>query len=283
MSIVGIYGPRGSLKSTFPFTAPGFSKIFDLEQGTHRVTWRFPDTSKYNIWKPKLVTEKDELIKAFKINKHNPVYIGAREVYEDLIQHYVEACFNPLVINIVMDTGKELWECICNSFLQELQEAIVAQNLRIEESNSTKGAAKQAFKEQRQRLSEVEYREPNTRIKRFFATARSRQKNLFLIHHERPVREKRYNPETRKQENMVIPGKFEIDGFNATERFCDWVIETGEDEDNPKNKWGVIRKSPIGPELLGVKLQTQVDSIMGYDFTTLEKLVGKLDRKVLTV
>jgi len=264
---------------------PGYTEVLDLERGTQRVTWRFPDTSKYKIWVPEVTLGEEELLRLFTMNKNNPVYVGSTDLYTEVSAEYIKACLDPKINNITVDTGKELWECICNGYLQEIQESIAEQNRQIEKFNKTvkTDKEKQNIREQRQRLSEIEYREPNTRMKRFFATARSFNTHLILIHHDRPVRKEMYNQKTRRQEQMIIPDEYEIDGFGATARFCDWVFETGEDKANPQKKWLKIRKSPIGPQVLGLEISVKVGDIVGYDYLALEKIVKKYGREVLVL
>ena len=281
MSVISIYGPTGTFKSTFAFTMPGRSSILDLEYGIKRASWRFPDSSKYDVWQPSL-PDADDVIQQFmlnRINKINPMVAGKRELFETIVRKFVFECTREDIDNIVIDTTKVLWDSVLNSYLQELQEGTEKSIKSILAGDPNYDQSK--LPEPRQQLGRMDYRTPNDRMRQFFNTATSFNKHLVLISHERPVRKAMYNPQTKKEEQMIVPGEFEIDSFNETAKRSDWVLETRKD-DNGIGVYAIIRKSPIGPSFIGVKLQTEyTGGIKGYDFNVLDKLVTKIDRVTL--
>lgn len=284
MSVIAIYGPTGSFKSTFVLTMPGRKFVFDLENGMNRVTWRFPDNSKYEIWNS-MPTDTTSLIQQFTLNrtnKINPLQAGKREKYEAIVTQYVNVCARPDIDVVAIDTAKVLWDVTSEGYLQELQEAIEARNRYIAEYNQTHNKDKLDLIEQKQQLGQIEYRTPGDRMRLFMLTAKSYRKHLVLVNHERPVRKPALV--NGKIESVIVPGQYEIDGFNQTERLSDWVLESKID-DNRVDRYIVIRKSPIGPELLGMRLsQSMTDGSIkfkGYDYTTLDNIVRKIDRETL--
>ena len=260
--IYSIWGPIASLKSSFPFSMPGFKYIFDLEQGAWRATRRIEDQSQFEIWDKNKILNVDKAKAGF-LSKKRVVIQNQLETYEDLAEDFVDKCFDPNINIIVFDTAKQLWDIVCQAHLQSLQEDIEDHN-KIQPKDA---------KAQRQQLTQIDYRIPNSRMTNFFSTAKSTNTDLVLINHTRPQRTAQYN-KTKGEIESVETNKFELDGFKNTDKLCDVVLETGSDDNDSTKKKAWIRKSPFGPQLENQVLQVPIEEIIGFNYNTLVQTVN---------
>ena len=275
MTVIAVFGPRNSYKSSFALSMPGRKLVFDLEYGAKRAARTYPQTENdFEIWQPPK-QDKEEILKAF-MAKSSGTLQGRKEKYRHVVRRFVDACDEPEWEWFVFDTAKELWEMNCQGFLQEIQEEI--------ETNNTNADGKKERKEQRKSLLQIEYRTPNEQMRQFFHTVNAYGKNLLLINHSRPVYKRMQNPSTKQME-MAPSDDYEIDGFNQTKNLADWVIEACEDSHNAKKKWAVVRKSPIGPVAIDLEFKKPfteggADST-GYDYPLFASMIKKIGGEVM--
>lgn len=290
MSIVAIYGPKASCKSTLASTYPGKTFWLDLEFGAVRA-WDFeyemytvPDTlyTKPNVlWQPEVVVSTITRSKRERM-------IGRRELWDSITDRYIEALQDDQYTNIAVDTAKEVWRANIDGHLQEKQDTQLDTALLKVKALPGNGAAPEneliAIAEStvqwRETLQPIEYAFPNSRMNNFIDLARGMNKNLILLNHQRDV----YG-------SMIIDGKVtsaptgekELDGYKNTEDRVDWSFATESIAPDPRVKLEdqkffklIIKKSPIGKDLEGIELK-------GATYNMLTGLVTKFGRQMIEV
>ncbi|KKK86951.1 hypothetical protein LCGC14_2758110 [marine sediment metagenome] len=252
--LYAIRGPVYSRKSTIGLSIPGGKFVFDLERGVHRAKIEWPDDI-MDTWVPPVDVSVLNHYRGDRVT-------GRREAWEEMTAKYVEALQRTDIQVIIFDTAKKLWTACHQGILQIKQEAQV--ETRMGKFKETKEQAVQYLEdngEWRVQLLEIEYVAPNERMDNLIDLARSFDKELVFVNHERPVR----GPTVVKGvvEMLPIPGKFELDGWRRTIQLADWEILTRIEESIldprfPNNKtlqfYGLILKCPIGSKAVGKEL-----------------------------
>lgn len=229
--IVGIWGPEKSWKSTFALTFPKPLRHFDLDVGGFdRAAWRIP-TAELEQVVSKAYPTPIQMEKLMGQVKEGPTIrfpkkvVGVKEVWQQIIIDYVEACQDPNCMTIAFDSATQLWFICHRSYLQELQERQVYRFLHNKEGVRIPNRTEEHFPENdfREKLQPIEYAEPNDRMRSLIYTARSYGKNLVLTHYPRDVYAQR--PTDRGIEEYKT-GDVEPDGFKDTRKLVDieiWV------------------------------------------------------------
>ena len=241
IGVVVICGDEGTGKTSMALTFPKLLRHFDIDVGGYRrAAWRLPTTEMSSKSYPKPI--QIEKLLGTKVTSSRVVVpkriVGMRELWQEIAQDFVEACQEPAVKTIVLDSATLLWSICHNSYLQELQDKQLAQykttNLPFDENNY------------RERLQPIEYGPANDKMRTIVHTARSYKKNLILVHY--PTDE--YGMITDNKGNMV-EGKTGIkilDGFKETVKLADLVLWTRVKDvevGGGINKKGTIEKQPI--------------------------------------
>jgi hypothetical protein len=129
--------------------------------------------------------------------------VGMRELYYQILADYVIALRDPNIKTIVVDTGTLLWEITTDAYLQEKQEA-QPDKLRAQ-------------------LTELEYKEPNIRMRGFVYNAKAMDKHLVLTHHSR---EEYANAMVNGQSTKAPTGRKERSGWKSLGDGADMIVHT---------------------------------------------------------
>lgn len=101
--------------------------------------------------------------------------LGMRELWYRFITEFAEACTSKETMSIVLDTWTQVWELCRLAFLQEKQES------QLDEL----GALKKGEAKLREALLQVEYAEPNARMRNLMFYAKGCRKHLVLVAYDR--------------------------------------------------------------------------------------------------
>lgn len=242
-----IWGDIYTRKSTIALSIPGRKFVFDFEMGVHRAQVQYPDEvlEKWNV-PPDLNS-----LTHFRGDR----VLGKHENWMLLTKKFIEVIQREDIDVVVFDTAKVLWSICHGSVLQEKQNAQLEDALA--KTPGADPAIIDAHIEWRKQLIQVEFTLPNERMENLIVLARTYEKDLVLINHQRAV----YGPQLVKGvvEMVPIPGKFELDGFSHTEKLSDWVFITHKEgvpiENDPTNKnikfTTLVDKCPLGAQVVG--------------------------------
>lgn len=240
LGIVAICGDEGTSKTTMGLTFPKPLKHFDIDVGGYRrAAWRLDiegiTTKPYPrpVQLEKLMGQTTDAVST-RIQLPKKV-TGMKELWQDIVVDFVEACQDQKCKSIILDSSTLLWVIAHNSVLQEAQERQIAK-YKKEHPNTP-------FDENdyRERLQPVEYGPANDRMRTLLHTARAFSKNLILIHY--PTEEYGTIPDGKG--NMVEgkTGKIILDGFKETVKLVDLVVWTSIKENILQG--GVKEKQPV--------------------------------------
>lgn len=209
--IVAIWGEEKSGKSTMALTFPRPIKHFDLDVGGYdRAAWRIDkagvDSKSYTL---PIQIEKmmGSTSPSIRLSKR---VIGYREVWQDIIKDFVDACQDSTVQTIVIDSSTQLWVICHTALLQEKQERQKAEKPTLPDHML------------RERLQPVEF--PNERMRSLIYTARSCGKNLVLTHYPRNIYKTKFDNKGELVEYKS--DDIEPDGFKDTQKLVDIVVWT---------------------------------------------------------
>lgn len=173
--IVGIEGDDKSGKTTLALTAPRSLWHIDLDVGGfRRASHRFqgiPGISSTPYYLPRQAVvgqlrQGQQLAlgsKAPSVLRPTQILVGYRELWYKLLSDYADHLEDPSTRTIVFDSFPQVWELCRFGYLQELQE---------------KNPGKP-----RESLIQIEYGEPNARMRQLLYAARQMDKNLVLTHY----------------------------------------------------------------------------------------------------
>lgn len=260
--VVALFGEPGTMKSTFACTWPKPVAFYDFDLGSHRV-WGIKE----------LVNKGRVRVDLFPLPQHSLTtrherLEGFMATWQRFIKSFAEDCVNPAVVTIILDTSTMLWALIQDAYLEELQKA------------QKPGEA------MRKQLLQIEFKEPNARMRSIFSMAKSNRKHLVLVHHETDE----YAPllfqgkpllDERGQPRSAPTGKRIPDGFRYTMGLADWqfhvkLIQQGEPEKQTTVGEANILKSPYGIDLVGMRM-TGLDST-GLSYMHLRRMLALLGR-----
>ena len=142
---------------------------------------------------------------------------GMKELFYAFLGSYLRHLQNPKLATIVVDTATILKQVTDDAYLQEKQEA--------QFDTSGKLLQNQRLREQ---LTQIEYKEPNTRTRGIYYNAKAAGKNLILVHHARD--EYKSTTHTNRDGNLVTEnmptGKRERAGFSTLGDSADMIVHT---------------------------------------------------------
>ncbi len=169
--------------------------------------------------------------------------IGMYELWYSMLTDYIEALEDPLCDAVVFDSWAQVWNLCTSGVLQEKQDWDVKQN---------KGSI-------REKLLQIEYGEPNGRMRAILYGARELNKDLFLIVHLEA--ERRDMMVDGKWKEGVPTGNYLPAGWShidkeinvAVRMRTDWVREGDEKKLRP---FGKVRLCGDSLDAVGVELQS---------------------------
>ncbi len=251
-NIIGVVcGEEGTGKTTMALTFPKPLQHFDIDVGGYRrAAWRLPVDGVESRSYPKPIqidklmgqtgSPSARLIIPKKVE-------GMKELWQRIVQDFINACMDEKVETIVLDSATLLWNICHQSHLQELQERQLAQwrnkkpNVPFDENDY------------RERLQPIEYGPANDKMRTILHTARSFQKHLVLTHY--PGDE--YGSMLDAKGNVVEgkTGNKILDGFKETGKLVDLIVWLSIKEtvvDGKKEKWPAAKITKCGLEGMGL-------------------------------
>lgn len=237
IGIVAVCGDEGTGKTTMAITFPKPLHHFDVDVGGYRrAAWRLETEGIVSRSYPKPIQIQKLLGQVGSPSSRVSIpkkVEGMKELWQKIVQDFVNACMNGEVKTVVIDSATMLWNICHQSHLQELQERQLANHMRAH-----KGVPFDE-NEYRERLQPVEYGPANDKMRTILHTARSFQKNLVLTHY--PTDE--YGT-IHDGKGNVVEGKTGVkvlDGFKETVKLVDMVMWLSIKETMDK---GVKTKTP---------------------------------------
>jgi len=220
MGIVAVCGDEGTGKTTMALTFPKPIRHFDTDVGGYRrAAWRldmdgivsksYPKPIQVEKMLGQMGSPSTRVIVPKKVE-------GMKELWQRIVQDFVDACMDDEIRTIVIDSATALWNICHQSHLQELQERQVAQ---WKTRNPRTPFDENEFRE---KLMPIEYGPANEKMRSVLHTTRSYQKNLVLTHY--PADEYGTIPDSKG--NMVEgkTGRQVLDGFKETVKLSDLVV-----------------------------------------------------------
>lgn len=254
IGITAIVGDEGTGKTTMALTFPRPLVHFDIDVGGYRrAAWRLEDTTDITtksypmpIQTSKLMGQTTDASSRIRVPKKVE---GMKEMWQQIVQDFVDACQNQEVKTLVLDSSTLLWNINHKTELQMIQERQVARQ--------KKEKANQPWDDNdyRERLQPIEYGPANDRMRTLLHTARSFQKNLVLVHY--PTDEYGAVPDGKGGMGEGKTGKVILDGFKETVKLVDLVVWTRILEQavqgGGKEKYPVAKFAKCGIEHMGLK------------------------------
>lgn len=237
IGIVAICGDEGTGKTTMAITFPKPLHHFDVDVGGYRrAAWRLETEGVVSRSYPKPIQIEKLLGQVGSPSSRVSIpkkVAGMKELWQKIIQDFVDACMDKEVKTVVIDSATLLWNICHQSHLQELQERQLVYhkknkpNIPFDENDY------------RERLQPMEYGPANDKMRTILHTARSFQKNLVLTHY--PTDEYGAIPDGKGNVVEGKTGKKVLDGFKETVKLVDLVMWLSIKETMDK---GVKTKTP---------------------------------------
>lgn len=150
------------------------------------------------------------------------IIVGMKEIFYKWLSSYLKHLEDPKIATIVVDTGTLLYSITCDGYLQEKQELQLDTNGNLLPNEKL-----------RVQLQQIEYREPNNRMRGIIYNAKAAGKHLVLVHHARDE----YKPMLQKDGTIAssATGKKERAGFATLGDSADVIVNT---------YWDTTKKKP---------------------------------------
>jgi len=245
--IFGIWGEDKTGKTSLALTAPKPLVFMEFDiGGFNRAIWRFDGDYKSNLIKyesypmPMQFGTFDPSRLELRPSK---VVVGMKELFYRWASAYIKHLQDSSIASIVIDTATLLYSITCDSYLQEKQETQLDPKGNLLPNEKL-----------RVQLAQIEYREPNNRMRGIIYNAKVASKNLILVHHARDE----YKPMLQRNGAIAnaATGKRERAGFATLGDSADVIAYTWwqNTELDPKTKEIVKPAKPFcRVELAGVK------------------------------
>ena len=221
LGVVAICGDEGTGKTSMSLTFPKGVVHLDIDVGGYRrAIWRMEGEGISSISFPKPI--QIDKLKGADISSTRIIIpkkvTGMLELWQEIVQKFVDACMDKDANTIVIDSATALWNICHQSHLQELQ------SRQLSLHNSEKPHTPFNESSYRERLQPIEYGPANDRMRTLVHTARSCGKNLILTHY--PTDEYGTIPDGK---GNMVEGKTGVkilDGFKETTKLADLVVWT---------------------------------------------------------
>jgi len=239
--IVVIGGEEKTGKTTFALTFPKPLAYFEFDIGGYdRAIRRIPENERALITRKQYPTPLQAMVLPnSKELLHAKLVVGMKELWYKFLSDYNNACTNPEIRTIVLDTWFQVWEINRLSVLQEKQEA------QLEDDGTLKKGEKL-----RQSLLQIEYGEPNARMRNLMFYARGTGKDLVLVTYDRDEYKPQLDADGRRVE--VRTGKKVYGGWGETMKHADIALWTSLDGNQPVAK--ITLPGIVPPERVGIEL-----------------------------
>lgn len=169
------------------------------------------------------------------------ILVGMKELWYKFLVAYISLLEQPNIQTIVIDTGTLLWELCCSGYLQEKQE------LQLDQYGNVLPGEKL-----RVQLLQIEYREPNIRMRGIVYQAKAHKKHLVMTHHERDE----YGMMMIKGEMIQGPtGRKERAGWGSLGDGADIIVHTYIKSGSAKVPYCKVELAEI-KELEGMEIET---------------------------
>ena len=217
--IFGLWGEDKSCKTTLALTFPKPLVFMEFDiGGFDRAIYRFNGDYQAGLIKyepyplPMTFGRFDPSTLTVRPSK---VVVGMKELFYQWASKYITHLRDPEIASIVIDTATLHYGVTCDCYLQEKQELQLP--LRADGRGND-------GKELRTQLLQIEYREPNTRIRGIIYNAKAAKKNLILVHHARDE----YKPMPQKDGGIAssATGRRERAGFGTLGDSADVIVHT---------------------------------------------------------
>lgn len=183
MSVIGIWGDDKAGKTTVALTAPRPILYMEYDIGGFERARRNIGDIHISDWVKDGSIIHKRYVMPFQVANFDPVknivrpskiVTGVKELFYRWLGDYMKAVQDTKVASIVIDTGTLLWEVVTASFLQEKQE------LQLDNNGNVRPGEKL-----RTQLLQIEYKEPNIRMRGIVYQAKANGKHLIMTHHSR--------------------------------------------------------------------------------------------------
>ncbi|KKN74171.1 hypothetical protein LCGC14_0392570 [marine sediment metagenome] len=226
--IIGCWGEDKSCKTTFALTFPKPLVFMEFDiGGFDRAIYRFQEefdsgAIKYEAFPMPMTFGKFDPAK-LTVGPSKTI-VGMKELFYKWAGRYIANLQDEKVATVVIDTATLLHSINADCYLQELQE----KQLPI---NPVTGKGSDG-KDLRSQLIQVEYREPNNRMRGILYNAKSAKKHLVLVHHA----DDEYKPMPQKDGSLAMAptGKRKRKGFATLGDSADVIIHTYWDDQKMK-------------------------------------------------
>jgi hypothetical protein len=260
--IVAVRGEDKSGKSSFTLSAADYLEQYQLKLfymgmdigGYDRAAWRFTK----HVQEGRIIRKdypiplqavRDRLLKGF---KQAARLTGYKELwYQQILPDYIGALEDPAIGAIVMDSFSLFWEINCQCYLQEKQEA---------------QPVGQAPREQ---LTQIEYREPNHRMRNVAYASKEAGKILLLTHPMTDEREQKLTSNGTLE--SVSTGRRKEQGWGHIGAVCDVMVETQFKE--RRNGTQTVKEPAVRVILNGMAKATEGLELPIASYTALVQLI----------
>ena len=252
--IIAICGEEKTWKTTMALSFPTPLFHLDLDVGGFdRAKWRIPTDNITSKSYP-IPIQIEKLMGAQKqgVSVRFPKKVmGYKEAWQSIVVDFVEACQNPEMKSIVIDSSTQLWLICHTSLLQEKQEIQLSIKPGLHDADL------------REKLQPIEF--PNERMRSLIYTARSCKKNLILTHYPRDIYSQRV---TDKGVEEYKTGETTVDGFKDTQKLVDLVVWLELKQNNKTKKYETHARitkcglEGLGTEAVGLEVEPSYEGIV---------------------
>lgn len=216
IAVIGGEEKTGKTTFSLSFPKPLWYAEFDLG-GFERAIYRFSAAERTQIVRTTFPVPLQALVAPNREGlTHAKLVMGMRELWYKFLTEFNDACSNPNFQTLVLDTWFQVWEVNRLCVLQEKQESQL-------DPDGIFRPAKPGEK-MRQQLQQIEYGEPNSRMRNLMFYARGMGKHLVLVTYDRDEYKPQLNEEGRIVE--IRTGKKIYGGWAETMKHTDIALWT---------------------------------------------------------
>lgn len=219
--IFGLWGEDKTCKTTLALTFPKPLVFMEFDiGGFDRAIYRFQQKFDQGL------IRYEEYPMPMTFGKFDPkkleirpskIVVGMKELFYRWATEYIKHLQNPEVATIVVDTATLMKQICDDCYLQEMQERQLETIDPVTHLDRDK-------KPLRTQLLQIEYKEPNTRMRGILYQAKANKKHLVLVHHARDE----YKPMPQRDGTLAssATGKRERAGFGGLGDSADVIVRT---------------------------------------------------------